>query len=156
MTSDSRIAGALFGFSAATILALAILCTRAVALGASPKWRFPFHAICHGIEGRCLLIWGVPMPICSRCVGIYLGMLAALALFVAIAALRSHVMSALLLAFLTAPLVFDGLSQALGLRESTNALRLATGSLAGLAFMLWAMTRIEASARERRETALAR
>ena len=156
MTSDSRIAGTLFGFSAATILALATLCTRAVALGASPKWRLPFHAICHGIERRCLILWNVPMPICSRCVGIYAGMLIALAVFAAFVVMRAHAVPTVLLLILLAPLALDGVSQATGLRESTNGLRLVTGLVAGFAFMLWAMTRIESSARSRHEAALQR
>jgi uncharacterized membrane protein len=36
-----------------------------------------------------------------------------------------------------APLAIDGLTQLAGLRESTNALRVATGLVAGLAFGLW-------------------
>lgn len=156
MTNDSKIAGAVFGFSASAILALATLCTRALSMGASPKWRVPFHAICHGIERRCFVMWDVPMPICSRCVGIYAGMLAALALFATVAALRPKFIPTVLLVILVAPLALDGVSQAFGVRESTNALRLATGLIAGFAFMFWAITRIEVSARERRDAALQR
>lgn len=149
MTSDSRISGAVFGFTAASILALATLCARAVSFGASETWRLPFRLLCHGIEDRCLLAWGVAMPICSRCFGIYAGMLAALLLFAAAGALRNRRLPTMLLVLLVAPLALDGLSQAAGLRESTNALRLITGFLAGGSFMMWVMTRIEAHAGER-------
>jgi Predicted membrane protein len=152
MTADSRISAIVFGTSAGLILALATLCTRAVAIGASPRWRLPFHLICHGIEKRCLVLWSVPMPICSRCAGIYLGFLGGLFLFLIVPAIRDRVFPTLLLVILVAPLVLDGVSQALGFRESTNDLRMITGVAAGAAFMAWVMTRIEfhAIVRERR------
>jgi len=43
----------------------------------------------------------------------------------------------------------DGMTQAFGLRESTNPLRLATGLTVGAAFGLWALVAIETRARQR-------
>jgi uncharacterized membrane protein len=41
------------------------------------------------------------------------------------------------------PMGVDGLTQLVRLRESTNALRAATGVAAGIAFGLWAITAVE-------------
>ena len=62
--------------------------------------------------------------------------------------LREKTMRAVAFAALV-PLGLDGVTQLLGLRESTNPLRIATGVIAGMAFGLWIL-----SAVERREDAL--
>ena len=82
------------------------------------------------------------MPICSRCVGIYAGMLLGIVAFWAVPLLRERVMRAFAFAAVT-PLALDGLTQLAGLRESTNALRMATGIIAGLAFGLWVLSAVE-------------
>ena len=41
------------------------------------------------------------------------------------------------------PMAIDGITQAMLLRESTNALRIVTGSIAGLAFGYWVLCAIE-------------
>src|SRR6185436_21185155 len=84
----------------------------------------------------------VPMPICARCVGIYAGMLFAILAFWAIPLLRERVMRGIAIVA-AAPLALDGLSQLIGLRESTNPLRIATGLVAGMAFGLWILSAIE-------------
>src|SRR5215510_9270902 len=47
------------------------------------------YAICHQIAGRSFLIDGIPMPLCARCTGIYLGVMTSL--FIAVASGRSRV-----------------------------------------------------------------
>jgi uncharacterized membrane protein len=44
-----------------------------------PRWLYvlldlPFHFLCHRMPERILSIDGVPMPMCSRCAGIWLGL----------------------------------------------------------------------------------
>ena len=124
------------------MLAASALCSWAIANGASMRWRSLFRFTCHGMVQRSLELFGAPMPICARCTGIYLGMLAGLALFWLIPFLRERVMRLFAFAALV-PLGIDGLTQLFGLRESTNDLRMATGLIAGLAFGLWVLSAVE-------------
>ncbi len=130
------------------ILGASALCSWALAHGASQQWRLLFRFMCHGIPERCLLLFGVPMPICARCVGVYAGLLAGL--WIAAAAIarrvsifpRERVMRIVAFVAIT-PLGIDGLTQLVGLRESTNPLRIATGIVAGFAFGMWILCAVE-------------
>lgn len=142
MKRDTKI---VLGFVAAipgVILGAAALCSLAIANGASMQWRVLFRLLCHGMVTRCLELFGVPMPVCARCVGIYAGMLAGLLAFVLMPFLREKVVRRIaLLAVL--PLALDGLTQLTGLRESTPELRMVTGLIAGIAFGLWILSAVE-------------
>lgn len=142
MTRNTWIAAAAFLSIPLFILGTSFLCTWAVAHGASPSWRLPFHLFCHGIPSRCFLIWGVPMPICARCTAIYIGLFAGLLSFIAMPWMSERVMRGVLYASVV-PLGVDGITQLLHLRESTNLLRFGTGLVAGLAFGMWALSAIE-------------
>ncbi len=110
------------------------------------------------------MISGVAMPLCARCVGIYGGFLVGIAMFaIVMKAADSRQQTAgyrvphplllsavsYLLPVAVAPLAIDGFTQLLGLRESTNPLRLATGLVAGAAFGLWVLVNVETRARQR-------
>lgn len=126
----------------ATILAAAALCALAIGAG-GPEWlRLPFRFLCHGLPERSLLLGGVPMPVCARCTGIYAGVLAGLAAFPLIPMLKERLMRMIAFAAAT-PLAIDGLTQLVGLRESTNPLRIVTGAIAGVAFGLWILSAVE-------------
>ncbi|HVG23566.1 MAG TPA: DUF2085 domain-containing protein [Thermoanaerobaculia bacterium] len=142
MKRDTKIVLAVIAALPTLFLGAATLCTWAIARGASMQWRVLFRILCHGIPSRCLELFGAPMPLCARCVGIYGGMLAGIVAFCAVPLLRERVMRAFAFAAAT-PLAIDGLTQLFGLRESTNPLRLATGAIAGLAFGLWVLSAIE-------------
>lgn len=145
MRRETRIVLAVGAFVPAAILAAAVACARAVALGAPERLRLLFRMMCHGIAERCLLLWGVPMPICARCAAIYAGLLLGLAGFLALRFVRER--TARIAAFIAVtPLAVDGLTQLAGLRESTNALRIATGLVAGFAFGFWILAAVEHSA----------
>jgi uncharacterized membrane protein len=105
-------------------------------------WRLPFRFFCHGIPTRCLALWSVPMPICARCVAIYVGLFLGLVSFFLLPYLQERVMRLVMFAAAT-PMAIDGISQALRLRESTNPLRMATGLAAGLAFGIWVLSALE-------------
>ncbi len=143
MTPPTRIVTAILAALSFVILSLASFCSWAVAHGASVRWKAPFRLLCHGMVERCFVLFGEPMPLCARCIGIYLGVLAAVVLTVAFALLRRTPLSTTLAILLVAPLVLDGATQALGFRESTNGLRLFTGTLAGVVSSLWLLTRLE-------------
>ncbi|GAC1431161.1 MAG: hypothetical protein NVSMB68_03470 [Thermoanaerobaculia bacterium] len=148
MRRDSRIVAIVLSSAASMALAASSLCAWAVAHGASPRWRLLFRMMCHGIESRCLLLFGVPMPICARCTAIYIGLVTGVIGFTIFPVIEERLMRlSLLLA--TLPMAIDGLTQATGLRESTNPLRMATGFLAASAFAAWALTAIEAGEPQR-------
>jgi uncharacterized membrane protein len=139
---DTRIAAAIFLAIPATMLGAAVSATWALAHGA-PQWlRWPFRAICHGLARRSFAIWQTPMPLCARCVAIYVGMFAGLAVFLALPWLSERLLRIILYLAAT-PLAVDGITQALRLRESTNMLRSATGLAAGLAFGMWVLSVVE-------------
>jgi uncharacterized membrane protein len=142
MKRDTKIVLAFVAAIPTAILGAATLCTWAIAQGASMQWRMVFRLMCHGKVGRCLELFGAPMPICARCVGIYGGMLIGILAFWAVPLLRDRVMRGVAFAA-AAPLALDGLTQLTGLRESTNELRIATGVIAGLAFGLWILSAVE-------------
>ncbi|MGH7490173.1 MAG: DUF2085 domain-containing protein, partial [bacterium] len=137
-----------------------------------PMLRLPFKLLCHGIPHRCLTLFDTPMPICARCLGIYGGFLVGLGLFVIViktadgrqrttdsgqrtagltADPHPRLLSAVryLLLIAVIPMLLDGGTQAIGLRESTNPLRLATGLTVGAAFGLWVLISIETRVRQR-------
>ena len=142
MNRNTRIVAAALAFIPAAILGAATLCTWAVAKGASPKWRLLFRVLCHGIERRCFDLWNTPMPICARCSGIYIGMLAGIAIFTVLPRISERV-ARWALGFAIIPMAIDGLTQLALLRESTNLLRLETGLVAGAAFAFWALSAVE-------------
>ena len=142
MKRDTKIVLAVAAAIPTVILGAATLCSWAIAQGASMRWRVLFRVMCHGRVERCLELFDVPMPICARCTGIYLGLLAGLLIFPIIPWLRERVMRTV--AFLAIlPLALDGVTQLTGLRESVKPLRIATGAIAGLAFGLWVLSAVE-------------
>jgi uncharacterized membrane protein len=139
---DTRIAAVALIAIPVVILSLAVLVTYAEAHGASHLWAMPFRLICHGIAHRCLFLFGTRMPICSRCVGIYLGLLAGIVTFALMPWMRERYLR--VAAIVTAGVMFiDGFTQLLRLRESTNPLRLATGFPFAFFFVMWALSAIE-------------
>ena len=142
MRRETKIAAPVFLAIPVVILAAATATTWAIAHGASMRWRLLFRVMCHGIPSRCLTMWNVPMPICARCTAIYVGLFAGLMLFFLIRRGSERVFRWMAFAAVV-PLFIDGVTQATGLRESTNELRLVTGAIAGLAFGLWALCAIE-------------
>lgn len=93
-------------------------------------------------------MFGVPMPICARCTAIYIGLIAGVAVFMVIPLLEERVMRVIVYAA-AVPMLIDGLTQATGLRESTNGIRIVTGLVAAVAFSMWAVTAVEEGGRVR-------
>lgn len=143
MSSTTKIAAALFALAVGILPAAALGVTFMRAAGA-PGWiEAPFALVCHGLDFRSLEISGVPMPICARCFAIYAGALLGIALFLAIPPLQRTPVSGWILLLALLPMVLDGGTQAIRIRESTNALRLLTGGPAGVMFMIWILGRVE-------------
>ena len=142
MKRDTKIVLAFIAAIPTVILSAATLCSWAIAQGASMQWRALFRVMCHGRVERAFALFDVPMPICARCTGIYLGLLGGIALFAVLPLIREEVMRRISFAAVT-PLALDGLTQLTGLRESTNLLRVITGLVAGLAFGLWILSAVQ-------------
>ena len=142
MKRDTKIVMAVLSAIPVVILSASAFCAWAIAHGASMRWRLLFRFMCHGIVSRCLYLFGVPMPICARCVGIYLGLFAGLIAFWLLPVVTERAMR--IAAFIAVtPLAIDGLTQLVRLRESTNPLRLATGITAGFVFGMWVLSAVE-------------
>lgn len=142
MKRDTKIVLSVVAAIPTVILSVAAFCSWALAQGASEAWRLPFRLLCHGLPHRSYALFDVTMPICARCVGVYLGLLGGLALFPLLSKLSEKTMRVAALGAVL-PLAVDGLSQLTGMRESTNELRVVTGLLAGLAFGLWVLSAVE-------------
>ncbi len=93
------------------------------------------YAICHQFAERSLAYGGRTLPVCARDAGLFLGFaacFAALLAFYGRAPRRSASWPKLAaLALFILPTVFDATTSYAGLRQTTNAIRLVTGSLAG-------------------------
>jgi len=150
MKRDTLIVAGVIAAIALAILAASVFCTAAIANGASMKWRLLFRLFCHGNPARCLYLWGVPMPICARCTAIYAGALLSLLAFPLLPRVN-EVVARWSMYVLATPMAIDGLTQLTTLRESTNSLRIATGSIAGAAFVFWALTAVETQRSEAAE-----
>lgn len=142
MKRDTLIVAGVIAAIAVAILSGSVLCTWAIAHGASMKWRLLFRLFCHGIPRRCLTIWGVPMPICARCTAIYGGALFGLVLARVLPWMSERAARIVMYAAAT-PLGIDGMTQLTTLRESTNELRLITGVIGGIGFVVWALTSVQ-------------
>lgn len=102
-----------------------------------------FALVCHRRPERTLVLSGVPMPLCSRCAGIALGLLLG-----AIAAWPGPSLRATRIAAAVAAglMLADVLTQDLGVHPVWHATRLGTGALFGyvVAIGLFAAIRREA------------
>lgn len=81
---------------------------------------------------------GYPFPVCSRDVGIYVAaVLSGVLLFVLKKTDEDVVPHPIWFILALIPVAIDGGTQLIGLRESTNPLRLITGGIAGFAFSFY-------------------
>jgi|SRR5215212_5457187 len=142
MKRDTKIVMAVVSAIPIVILSASVFCAWMISQGTSMRWRLAFRMLCHGIPERCLEVFGVPLPICARCTGIYAGLLAGLIAFWLLPVVTERAMR--IAAFIAVtPLAIDGLTQLAQLRTSTNPLRVATGIAAGSAFGMWVLTAVE-------------
>lgn len=92
--------------------------------------------LCHQLPERSLFGGGVQAPVCARDTGIYAGVLLSVFIISALQRRPSELPSAgvtALLAGFIGLMALDGITSYAGLRETTNAIRLATGLLCGYA-----------------------
>lgn len=99
------------------------------------------YGLCHQLPDRSLFGGGYQLPVCARDTGIYFGFVASLAMIALLDRGRRRdglphpgllVLGGAFVAFMA----WDGLTSYLGMRETTNDLRLVTGLLTGWALPL--------------------
>jgi len=99
-------------------------------------------AVCHQLPSRTLEFGGKYLPMCARCSGIYFGVFASYTYLVVRRGFRVNsiprITYSLIIAAFILPMAFDGATSYLGLRETTNALRVVTGTLAGSVLPIFA------------------
>ncbi len=84
---------------------------------------------CHQMPERSFFMWGYQFPLCARCTGLMLGYIIAIVTWHFIDVLP---VCSVLMCF---PLILDGTTQYVHLRESNQILRFATGVLCGIGCM---------------------
>ncbi|VVB52726.1 Uncharacterised protein [uncultured archaeon] len=93
---------------------------------------------CHQMPERSFLFGGIPLAMCSRDAGIYLG--CCVGLIWGLFSGRKYGIFFLLAGMV--PLIIDVLGQGLFLWESLNAVRFATGLVLGVSWSAWVMGRL--------------
>lgn len=97
--------------------------------------------VCHQMSERTIHIDGIPLPFCARDTGIYLGVFIALIYCIVRGKLESDKVPStrisVLLALLTIPMMLDGVSSYVSIRQTDNATRLMTGIFFGMPIVLF-------------------
>ena len=123
-------------------LFLALLAPICAALGLESVARsiyWLYSHICHQRPERTLWLAGHPMAFCGRDAGVYGGIWLGMVIFSI--RRRQYLSGKAALAF-ALPLILDGGTQLIGLRESTNLLRLITGLLASISAALYLLPKV--------------
>ncbi len=91
-----------------------------------------YESGCHQLPERSFFLFGRQLALCARCTGIHLGFLGAVLLYPIAAKIGKRRFPPIwLFPVALLPIGLDGLTQFIGFRESTNILRLLTGSFLG-------------------------
>ena len=116
-----------------------------------------YAPVCHQLADRCYVLWGRPLAVCGRCLGIYLGFAAGLAAYPLVRRFdRSALPSARLFILLSLPLAVDGLAGFFGIWRSPIAVRAATGLVWGALLPYYWVAGLADLLRARRERIAAR
>lgn len=106
------------------------------------------HLVCHQLPDRNLWIGGHYLPVCARCTGAYLGFYIGYLLLPMRKKEACGPPNLWITSLMVAPMIFDAGTQLIGLRTSTNELRLVTGLLFGAAlspFLVYSLAQIPTS-----------
>jgi uncharacterized membrane protein len=91
-----------------------------------------YSPVCHQLPSRSFLAWGFPLGVCARCLGIYLGFAAGLALYPVLRGFRGvRLPDTKVFLAVSAPIVIDTAAAFLGIWDSPGPGRLALGFLWG-------------------------
>lgn len=121
--------------AAAVGLGLAVLAPWLAARGSGTAARTVyalFSPVCHQLPGRCFALFGRPMAVCGRCLGIYAGFAAGALVYPFVRGFRPAALpSARVFALAILPMAVDGLAGVTGLWRSPIGVRAATGLVWG-------------------------
>lgn len=154
------ILGAVIAWGPARLLAVPPLLLATLALADALTGSGLIHTVlspfCHQLPERSLSVAGHPMGLCSRCFSLYASFAAVLIVVPARDRLLRRIPEVPVWLVIAAaiPMAVDGGTQLIGLRESTNTLRVITGVLLGTGaavFVAVAVNRAAAEARSRQE-----
>jgi len=108
------------------------------------------HLVCHQLPERTLFIGGRYLPVCARDTGAYLGFYVGYLLLPMRRKEACGPPNLWITLFMVAPMIIDAATQWIGLRTSTNELRLVTGLFFGVAlapFLVYSLSQIPTSRR---------
>lgn len=100
-----------------------------------------FEPICHQIPARSFYVFGHPLAVCGRCLGIYFGFLGGMGLYAfrrgfsdtSLPGIRTFILA-------TSPLVFDAMGNFFHLWNSPHWIRFLTGFIWGLILPFYFIT----------------
>lgn len=116
-----------------------------------------FAPVCHQIPERCFMFHGHPLAVCGRCLGVYAGFAAGLALYPLVRGFsRLALPPARLFLLAVLPLALDGLAGLLGLWASPIGVRFATGLVWGAILPFYFVTGLSDLVLARRQRRAAR
>lgn len=100
-----------------------------------------FSPVCHQIPARSFFAWGYPLAVCARCLGIYSGFLAGMALYPFLQGFSTvGLPKTKVFLVLTAPIAVDTVGNFFRLWATSNILRLGTGFLWGTILPFYLLT----------------
>jgi uncharacterized membrane protein len=100
-----------------------------------------FSPVCHQIPGRSFLIFGYPMAVCARCLGIYSGFLAGMALYPFLRGFsKVRLPKTKIFLAVSVPIVTDTVGNLFGFWATSNLVRLSSGFLWGSILPLYFVT----------------
>ena len=105
----------------------------------SPDSSKVLRFICHRIPARTFNIKGHYFPVCSRCTGLYMGVVLCL-IYISLFYILYTPILLLLSVFMMIPTFIDGITQLFGFRYSNNILRFSTGLIAGVGLIIFINT----------------
>ncbi|MGA2586550.1 MAG: DUF2085 domain-containing protein [Candidatus Aminicenantales bacterium] len=105
---------------------------RSQASGVAPLIYSCFSTVCHQIPSRSFHLFGFPLAVCARCLGIYAGFLGGLVLYPFQRGFSSvRLPKPAFFWIVSAPIAIDAIANRLGFWTGSNVLRFATGFLWG-------------------------
>jgi uncharacterized membrane protein len=92
-----------------------------------------FSPTCHQIPSRCFFVFGYPLAVCARCLGIYAGFLGGTLVYPFLKGFHSPSLPrAKNFIFVSFPIVLDTAANLVGIWKSSEWLRFLTGLLWGI------------------------
>jgi len=100
-----------------------------------------FSPTCHQIPNRCFYVFGYPMAVCARCLGIYTGFFTGTLIYPFLKGFSSHSLpQTRILILVSVPIVLDTAANFLGMWTSAGWVRFLTGQAWGTILPFYFLT----------------